>query len=149
MSAYTHHRCQKIAANIINFIKYTTPEFKLDICWKNIRLSNFFSPKLKLHVPLEEKMAQFIILIVTVHLKLLHTLANQNVNYIGVFTNIIVSKIPQFMFTFKNVMNINLNYHLNMGCHLHPQNVENLSKRVSNHYALVHQTILKEHDWKL
>jgi len=39
------------------------------------------------------------------------------------------------MFTFKNVMNINLNYYLNMGCHLNPQNVENLSKLVSNPYA--------------
>ena len=41
--AYTHHRCQKIAANIRNFIKYTTSEFKLIICLENIRLSNFFS----------------------------------------------------------------------------------------------------------
>ena len=53
--SYTHHRCQKVAAKIIGIIKNTTPLFKLNICWKNIRLSNYFSPKLKLHVPLEEK----------------------------------------------------------------------------------------------
>ena len=34
-----HHRFQKVAANITNIIKYTTPEFKLNICWKNIKLS--------------------------------------------------------------------------------------------------------------
>ena len=53
--SYTHNRCEKVAAKIKNLIKNVTPEFKLNFCWKNIRLSNYFSPKLKLHVPLEEK----------------------------------------------------------------------------------------------
>ena len=53
--SYTHHRCQKVATNILQIIKNITPLFRLNICWKNIRLSNFFSPKLKLHVPIYEK----------------------------------------------------------------------------------------------
>jgi len=53
--SYTHIRCEKVAAKIISLIRNITPNFRVNLCWKNIRLSNYFSPKLKLHVPLEEK----------------------------------------------------------------------------------------------
>ena len=40
---------------MIKLFRKVTPDFKLNICWRNIRLSDHFSSKLKLNVPFIEK----------------------------------------------------------------------------------------------
>ena len=52
---YTSHQCSKIGMKMIKLFKRFTPSFKLQICWKNIRISDQFSKKLKLAVPFIEK----------------------------------------------------------------------------------------------
>ena len=52
---YTSHQCSKIGTKMIKLFKRFTPSFKLQICWRNIRISDHFSKKLKLAVPFIEK----------------------------------------------------------------------------------------------
>ena len=51
---FVSSRADKFARNIIRHFKKVTPTFKLNIAWRNLRLSNYFSPRLKLTVPTRE-----------------------------------------------------------------------------------------------
>ena len=52
---FTSKRCDKVAQQIISCIKKATPDYHLNICWRNVKLSEHHSPKLKLAVPKLEK----------------------------------------------------------------------------------------------
>ena len=48
---YTSHRCQKISCNIVSCIKRVTPDFNVNICFSNVKLSRHYTPRLKCSVP--------------------------------------------------------------------------------------------------
>ena len=49
--AYTSPRCETVAKNLLKIIKRVTPRYKLNFCWKPIKLASICTPKLKRPVP--------------------------------------------------------------------------------------------------
>ena len=47
---FNHPKCEKVGKRIYNLIRSATPEFRLNIIWKTVRLSQILSPKLKAQV---------------------------------------------------------------------------------------------------
>ena len=108
--------CNKYSTNY----KKHNPTFQTKYLLENIRLSNFFSPKLKLHVPIYEKMVQSTIS--TVHVQNIpYILVNINADFLNVTKNTIALKTQ---YLHKNATNTNQNLLSNTGCHLHLQNVD-------------------------
>ena len=52
---YTDHRCAKITHKLITLLKNITPLYRLNIIWRNNKLSKLYSPRLKLGVPTLQK----------------------------------------------------------------------------------------------
>ena len=53
--AYTSHNCHNISRKIISCIKNVTPQFNVDICFSNVKLSRYYTPRLKCSIPMLEK----------------------------------------------------------------------------------------------
>ena len=52
---YTSSRCDKIVRKMIKMIKNVTPDFKINVTWKNIKIRSVVTPKLKKIKPHLEK----------------------------------------------------------------------------------------------
>ena len=52
---YTSSRCDKIIRKTINMIKNITPEFKINLTWKTVKIRSAITPKLKKYIPPLEK----------------------------------------------------------------------------------------------
>ena len=50
MLTFNHPKCEKIGKRIYNLIRNITPDFRLNIIWKTVRLSQILSPKLKAQI---------------------------------------------------------------------------------------------------
>ena len=50
MLTFNHPKCENVGKRIYNLIKSSTPEFRLNIIWKTVRLSQILSPKLKAQI---------------------------------------------------------------------------------------------------
>ena len=48
---YTSRRCESVAQKLMKCIKKVTPDFRINWCWRTIKMSSITSPKLKNKVP--------------------------------------------------------------------------------------------------
>ena len=53
--SYTSNRCDKVMSKIFRIIKTHTPDYRLNVAWRNEKLARFYSHRLKLSTPPFEK----------------------------------------------------------------------------------------------
>ena len=53
--SYTSNRCDKVMSKIFRIIKIHTPDYRLNVAWRNEKLARFYSHRLKLSTPPFEK----------------------------------------------------------------------------------------------
>ena len=53
--SYTSNRCDKIMSEIFRLIKTHTPDYRLNVAWRNEKFAKFYCHRLKLSTPLFEK----------------------------------------------------------------------------------------------
>ena len=53
--SYTSNRCDKVMSKIFRLIKTHTPDYRLNVAWRNEKLARFYSHRLKLSTPNFEK----------------------------------------------------------------------------------------------
>ena len=53
--SFTSKRCETISRKIIKCFKSITPEYRINLCWKNITLRQLICPRLKANEPIQNK----------------------------------------------------------------------------------------------